>query len=60
MILKVSDYEYIVIKGYDWFMQRLDAIGYSPLLQDRKQLMKSIWTHKRVFPDSLIKEILGE
>lgn len=57
--LKVSKYEYIVIKGYEWFNDRLDAIGYSPLPHYRKELMKAIWTHKRNIPDTLIKEIIG-
>lgn len=65
--MKVKDCEYIVIKGYDWFIERLDAIGYSPLPQDRNSLMKAIWTNN-VFPNKhiheysnkLIKEIIGD
>lgn len=64
--MKVKDCEYIVIKGYDWFTERLDAIGYSPLPHKRRQLMKAIWTnnvypneHIHDYSNKLLKEIIG-
>lgn len=64
--LRVKNCNYIVVKGYDWFIERLDAIGYSPLPYERTRLMKAIWTnavepneHIHDYSNKLLKEIIG-
>lgn len=57
--MKAKYSNYIVIKGIDWLMFRLDEIGYSPCNIERMDIFRKIWRRDKSVSDELLRSIIG-